>query len=88
MLQDGEWIVNSSERFRKKENIDYSFGKNLEVLMRKLRNGELFGLNRTSTDYYIDKNTLFGYFDVFFPTEINSFKTPIQEYADILVIFF
>ena len=55
VLQDGEWIVNSSERFRKKENIDYSFGKNLEVLMRKLRNGELFGLNRTSTDYYIDK---------------------------------
>ena len=71
----------------KEETEDNSFGKNLEVLMRKLRNGEFSGLSRTITDY--NYNLLLNLMnDLQFPAKNDPGKNSKIEYEDFLVIFF
>ena len=58
------------------EKNDYSVGKSLDVLLKKLRNGEMLGLTSTNDGYFI-------YYD-----DIFSEKDLKLEYEDFLDFFF
>ena len=68
-----------------KERYNNIIGKNLEALMRKLRNGEFAGLNRMIKDYNLILNLIN---DLQFPAKSDPGKNLKIEYEDFLVIFF
>lgn len=74
---------------KNKKRDDDSFGKNLEVLMRKLRNGEMLGLGRTRSinSYYFDDEFIF--IDEKIPLTGRFAEEGLKiEYEDFLDFFF